>query len=191
MQHRYLLLQETIKMEHCPVMRNTISQLTLECMTDRKSRFWQFDAQTMPRVEVICPKPRRASCVPFFMESLSRVSPMPNRGDCTPDDLDIILSKDDSDSDLDPSSPTDFFSGSPPVRSTNPLIHDAQFLKQTQFTKIASPLGNSLGKKPAGKAEIGSPSCGAASSFGGNPKVRIEGFSCGNSEPHCVVPALA
>uniref|UniRef100_A0A0D9WBQ5 Uncharacterized protein n=1 Tax=Leersia perrieri TaxID=77586 RepID=A0A0D9WBQ5_9ORYZ len=34
----------------------------------------------------------------------------------------------------------------------------------------------------AGRVEVGSPSCGASS-----PKVRIEGFACGNKEPHCAV----
>ncbi|RWW08371.1 hypothetical protein BHE74_00010107 [Ensete ventricosum] len=81
-----------------------------------------------------------------------------------------------------------FFCGSPPVRTDNPVIHDVQFGKQAQF--LASSRGNSPGMKPAGRVERGgSPTC--RSSFEGNPKVRIEGFACGNSKQHRVAPALA
>ncbi|XP_008776276.1 uncharacterized protein LOC103696430 isoform X2 [Phoenix dactylifera] len=180
-------------MEHCPMTVNTMGQVYPECISDRKSRFWQIDNQTIPRAELICPQPRHATRVPCFMDNINRISPKPKsilpmyRGDCGPEILDIILNKDDLEGDLDMSNQTGFFCGSPPVRTNNPVIHDAQFAKQTQ--NLPSPLGNSFGMKPAGRVERGSPSCG--SSFGGSPKVRIEGFACGNSESHCIVPALA
>uniref|UniRef100_A0A0E0DKR2 Uncharacterized protein n=1 Tax=Oryza meridionalis TaxID=40149 RepID=A0A0E0DKR2_9ORYZ len=114
------------------------------------------------------------------------VDPMPDRrtlpvyrADPAPDVLDLILSKNDPDVDTDSSSQVGFFCGSPPVRANNPIVHDPQFGKNIPSF---SPLGSSFGKKSAGRAEVGSPSCGASS-----PKVRIEGFACGNKEPHCAV----
>jgi len=82
--------------------------------------------------------------------------------------------------DTDSSSQAGFFCGSPPVRTNNPVIHDPLFGKKTPSF---SPLGSSFGKMGAGRVEVGSPSCGASS-----PKVRIEGFACGNKDPtNCAV----
>lgn len=91
------------------------------------------------------------------------------------------------DSDPEFSSQVSFFCGSPPARTNNPVIHDIKFAKQAQ--SFTSPLINSPGGKQAGRVERGSPSCG--SSFGGSPKMRIEGFVCGSSDKRCVTPALA
>ncbi|XP_073006612.1 uncharacterized protein [Typha latifolia] len=179
-------------MEHYPSGLNTIRQLQSEHISDGKSRLWQVITPSIPSANVICPQPRRASHVPSFMGSMNRATAKTNgilpmsRVDSSPDILDIILGKNDPDEDLDSSCQMGFFCGSPPIRTNNPIVCDAQFAKQTQ--SLASPLGNSLGKMPTGRAEVGSPSCGA--SFGGNPQVRIEGFTCGNSESHCIVPAF-
>ncbi|CAL9081868.1 unnamed protein product [Musa textilis] len=186
---------ENYKMENCPVRVNTIGQLYHDCMSDRRSRFWQIDSQPNSRSEVICPQPRRATRAPYFINALNRVSSKPKgflpmyRVDCAPEILELILSQDDSDNDPDSSNQVGgFFRGSPPIRTNNPVIHDVQFAKQAQ--SLASPRANSPGMKQAGRVERGSPTCG--SSLGGSPKVRIEGFACGRgSEKRCVAPALA
>ncbi|CAL9046594.1 unnamed protein product [Musa banksii] len=188
------VIQEIFKMDNCPVRFNTIGQLYPDCMSDRKSRFWQIDNQPNSRSEVICPRPCRATRVPCFINTLNIVSSKPQgilpmyKVDSASEILDRILSQADTDNDLDSSSQMGFFCGSPPVRTDNPVIHDVQFAKQAQF--LSSSRGNSPGMKPAGRVERGgSPTC--RSSFEGNPKVRIEGFACGNSKQHCVAPALA
>ena len=91
-----------------------------------------------------------------------------------------LFFQNDPDVDTDSSSQVAFFCGSPPARTNNPVINDPQFGKKTPSF---SPLGSSFGKMAAGRVEVGSPTCGASS-----PKVRIEGFACGNKEPpHCAV----
>lgn len=170
-------------MEHCYVGQ-PISRA--EAMPERRSRFWQMDAPPPPRAEVICPQPRRATRIPLAaVETLNKASPKMNgafplyRSDSTCDILDLILSKNDSDGDL--SGQVGFLCGSPPIRANNPVIHDPQFGKRLPSF---SPLGgSSYGKMPAVRVEVGSPSCGVSSS----PKVRIEGFACGNSETHYAV----
>ncbi|OEL17362.1 hypothetical protein BAE44_0021624 [Dichanthelium oligosanthes] len=143
-----------------------------------------MDAPPTPRAEIICPQPRRATRLPFAVETVNKASPRANgalplyRSDSTSDILDLILSKNDPDGDS--SSQVGFLCGSPPVRTNNPVIHDPQFGKRVPSF---SPLGSSYGKTSAGRVEVGSPSCGSISS----PKVRIEGFACGNSETHYAV----
>ncbi|EEE62001.1 hypothetical protein OsJ_16782 [Oryza sativa Japonica Group] len=174
------LLHTTLKrargMEHYSTKFSNGGGRLVDPMPDRRSRFWQMDSQP---TELICPMPRRPSPrPPFLSDSINRTLPV-YRADSASDVLDLILSKNDPDVDTDSSTQVGFFCGSPPVRANNPIVHDPQFGKNIPSF---SPLGSSFGKKSAGRAEVGSPSCGASS-----PKVRIEGFACGNKEPHCAV----
>lgn len=75
----FLMLQETVVMEHSPMTLDTMGQLYQECISDRKSRFWQIDNQSVPRAELICPQPRRATRVPCFMDNINRIGPKPKR----------------------------------------------------------------------------------------------------------------
>ncbi|XP_020683647.1 uncharacterized protein LOC110100468 isoform X2 [Dendrobium catenatum] len=101
---------------------------------------------------------------------------------------DIILNKDDQYGDLDGGAQMVFFCGSPPVRSRNPVARDEQFTKQTK--PMFSPLPvNSFGVgKSCARVDRASPICG---SFSGNPKVRVEGFTCKKSDSRSAVSALA
>uniref|UniRef100_A0A0E0KXF5 Uncharacterized protein n=1 Tax=Oryza punctata TaxID=4537 RepID=A0A0E0KXF5_ORYPU len=163
-------------MEHYSTRFTNGGGRLVDPIPDRRSRFWQMDSQP---TELICPMPRRPSPrPPFLSDSINRTLPV-YRADPASDVLDLILNKNDPDVDTDSSSQVGFFCGSPPVRANNPIVHDPQFGKNIPSF---SPLGSSFGKKCAGRAEVGSPSCGASS-----PKVRIEGFACGNKEPHCAV----
>ncbi|KAL5232236.1 hypothetical protein ABZP36_031012 [Zizania latifolia] len=165
-------------MEQC-AMRLNAGGGRADPMPDRRSRFWQIDVPPVSRIELICPQPRRASPrPPFVVDSIHRTLPV-YRADPASDILDLILSKNDPDVDTDSGSQVGFFCGSPPVRANNPVIHDPQFGKNLPSF---SPLGSSFGKKSVGRVEVGSPSCGASS-----PKVRIEGFACGNKKAHCAV----
>lgn len=173
-------------MEHC-YLRQPISRA--EAVPERRSRLWQMDAPLLPlppRTEVLCPQPRRAARIPFAV-SVNKAIPSalpPYRPDSACDILDLILSKNDSSDGADSSSgQAGFLCGSPPVRANNPVVHDPQFGKRAPPS--FSPLGSSSHGKL--KVEAGSPSCGVSSS---SPKVRIEGFACGNSETHYAVTPL-
>ncbi|WOL02535.1 hypothetical protein Cni_G11254 [Canna indica] len=161
-------------MENYPVGVNTIGQLYANCMSDRKSRFWQIDTHPNSSSEVICPKPCRSIRVPYFINTFNRTGPKAKstlpmyKVDCSPEILDHIWSQDNHGNDPDLSNQVGFLCGSPPARTNNPVVHDAEFFKQAQ--SLPSPLG--------------SPTC--RSSFGGSPKMRIEGFACGSSENSCV-----
>ncbi|CAL9173694.1 unnamed protein product [Musa hybrid cultivar] len=180
---------EPAKTENFHVRLNSTDQIYQDSMYDRKSIFWQVDDQPCPRAEVICPQPRRATRIPYFMHSLNRVNGKPkgllpiHRVDCASEILDLLLSKDASEGDSDSSSQVGFFCGSPPARTNNPVVRDSEFGKQSPF--LDSPKGISPSMKQAGRVERGSPTCGSS------PKVRIEGFACSNSESQCIVPAFA
>lgn len=59
-------------MEKLPERVNTIGQIITDYAADRKSRFWQLDNHPNLRSEVICPKPCRATRVPYFINALNQ-----------------------------------------------------------------------------------------------------------------------
>ncbi|KAJ0974616.1 hypothetical protein J5N97_016581 [Dioscorea zingiberensis] len=134
------------------------------------------------RAEILCPEPRRPKRIPFLLEGYGRISPKPksilpvSRRESALDVLDTILNKEEYDeNDLDSSNQVSFFCGSPPSRTSNPVVNDAQFVKQT-LSAVASPSEFHYDMKPRARSKRGSPTCG--SSLDVNPKLRIEGFAC-------------
>lgn len=99
----------------------------------------------------------------------------------------VISFQDDLYFDLETNGEGNFFCGSPPVRVSNPIVHDAEFVKQS-FS-----LTSQLGKPYSGggfspRVEISSP---CASSYSGSPKIRVEGFPSSNSECRSVLSGRA
>lgn len=168
-----------------------------DCMSDTKTRFLKNSSQSFAFVEAICPKPHRAVRVPYFIEDLSKFSPEPKSSLLRKRDktgfeiIGVLLNKEDIEvgGDIDEGNEIGYFCGSPPVRTHNPVIHDAQFTKQMNL--IAFPVvANSPGlSNPSARVERGSPIC--SPTISGSPKIRVEGFTCGKSDPRCVVPTLA
>ncbi|KAF6143611.1 hypothetical protein GIB67_012410 [Kingdonia uniflora] len=164
-------------------------ELDMKCREQMVSGLPAFSSR-----EVICPAPRRAARDPYIIDNLNRLFCKPKnnfstcKGNKHLDTLSLILSKDNEEDDLDSNiNQMGFFCGSPPVRTNNPLIHDVQFVQQTS-THASSPLGSSHG----GKSRVERSSFCGASSLGGKPLVRIEGFSCGNSnKSNRIVQTLA
>lgn len=172
-----LRISENTLMDHFPVRLCKMGPLYPDCVSDTKTRFLKNNSQSFTCVEVICPQPRRAVRVPYFMEDLNRFSPEPKRiRDKTDFEIiGVLLNKEDIKvGDIDGRNEIGYFRGSPPVRTHNPVIHDAQFTKQTNPIANSPPPPN-----PSARVDRGS------------PKVRVEGFSCGNSDPRCIVPTFA
>lgn len=98
----------------------------------------------------------------------------------------ISFCQDELEGDSDASNQIGFLRGSPPVRTSNPVVEDSEFAKLALLS--SPPLGSCHGLKPS-RHDKGSPSSG--SPLGTSPKVRIEGFACGSPESGLVVPAIA
>lgn len=89
-----------------------------------------------------------------------------------------------NENDLDSSNQASFFCGSPPPRTSNPVVNDAQFMNQTRA--VASPSGFYCDMKPSARIKRGSPTCGSSKDT--NPKLTIEGFACRSPDSRGVVP---
>lgn len=156
----------------------------IECLAERNVRVRQRSGihRDVNQRQVICPEPRRLPIVPSLADEIYKSgrrlhshSAMQTEGEACREILDIFFVKSGYGDQANVNSSLPHFSGSPPTRSHNPLIHDVKFIKK----ELAPPPINVSQKS----------SCG--SSFGANPSVRVEGFSCSSSEKHCIVSALA
>ncbi|XP_055827298.1 uncharacterized protein LOC129895597 [Solanum dulcamara] len=138
-----------------------------------------------PMGSLICPKPRRLGNINIHS---SNSLPLRNQAEVFiskgggEELIDLIVKEDGVAarqyvSDLSSSPP--FFSGSPPGRVMNPLIHDAQFANEKQHRLSSSPSpSTSSSSSPSSsckgrcaRARLGKPQ---------SPN-RVEGFDCLNS----------
>ncbi|KAA8530570.1 hypothetical protein F0562_005279 [Nyssa sinensis] len=137
---------------------------------------------------VVCPKPRQVGFVidnptrPLRCHASHQAEVFDSKARA--ELLNIILKKEglgaeQSATQLASSPP--FFSGSPPIRATNPLVQDARFGDQKLAPLSALPSRSSLG--------LSSPSSSACEGgyvrmkFGHKPAaVRVEGFDCFNRD---------
>ncbi|THU59708.1 hypothetical protein C4D60_Mb07t04890 [Musa balbisiana] len=150
----------------------------------------------VPRVEVICPQPRRAlkatssvlDWVADFGSKAKGILPA-LQGDQMLNILDTLPGKDESEEGLDSSKQTGFFCGSPPVRTSNPVVWDALFVEENlSFTSSPGDIYDETGTPSRG--ERNSHSCG--SSFVAKLESRTEQFARGDPQDcRLVVSALS
>ncbi|KAI5660196.1 hypothetical protein M9H77_28989 [Catharanthus roseus] len=152
---------------------------------------------------VVCPKPRRLvnvnDSISFRPSRLLHANNQPleaGESKAGTELLDIILTKGDYGAEkpnFQVASSPPFFSGSPPVRASNPLIQDEQFGNSKlsplspSFAAMDSP-SSSRKSNNGGGAGGGGGGC-VRMKFGHNPApVRIEGFNC---RRNCSISAVA
>lgn len=168
----------------------------LESLTDinetGRNRF--ISCRDVRDEELVCPKPRRAVVGMYSapteasaksIRRLRGTNFMPDEGEAGHEILDILFSKVNSGDTGNSGSPIGYFSGSPPCRAGNPMIHDVHF---TQKRVLSSPVV--VPQKSSCSSSLGgSSSC--SSSYGSRPFVRIEGFASSTSDSHRGVQAYA
>ncbi|RRT44480.1 hypothetical protein B296_00035773 [Ensete ventricosum] len=149
----------------------------------------------VPRVEVICPQPRRAlkstssvlDWVEDFGSKAKGILPALHGDHKLKNILDTLLGEDESEEELDSSKQTRFFCGSPPVRTNNPVIWDAHFGEEN--LSFTSPSGDIYDTGTPRRVERNSHSCG--SSFVAKSEFRTEQFTPGDPDRRPVVSALS
>ncbi|PIA39744.1 hypothetical protein AQUCO_02600298v1 [Aquilegia coerulea] len=170
----------------CEEMKNSVSSIS----SDRKQDC------------VVCPKPRRLGVLNHSLNDpirtlrwqLSHQTEL-NDSKAGNELMEIILSKggngngtEHSSSATQVASSPPFFCGSPPSRATNPLIQDARFGEEKNFTPL-SPLSIHTSSPSSSMRKGG---CVRAK-FGHKPApVRVEGFDClDRDRRNCSIPAVA
>ncbi|KAJ0989164.1 hypothetical protein J5N97_007520 [Dioscorea zingiberensis] len=137
----------------------------------KMSRFAMHPNSERFPAPVFCPKPRRLSYLSAVAaEELdrSRLRPAPFDSIAGAELLDIVLSKGGEHNQVATSPP--FFTGSPPDRSANPLVHDARFGETKPGPFQTHPAGSPMSPTRKG--------C-SPTKYGFKPApVRIEGFDC-------------
>ncbi|XP_058091538.1 uncharacterized protein LOC131237665 [Magnolia sinica] len=175
------------KMNHCMVSQNVFA--ACEEMRSNVSVSERKDS-------VVCPKPRRLG-----LSVNDPVRPMRwhfsyqaelSDARAGTELLDIILTKGpDQVPSLVSSSPP-YFSGSPPSRSANPLVHDARF-GEVKLAPTASPQLTPLGLSSSPSTSASARKGCARTKFGLKPAaVRVEGFDClDRDRQNRSIPAMA
>lgn len=141
----------------------------------------------MGNKELACPRPRHAiarigsgdieTCRP--VRKLASYTSLPAEGEPGREILEILLDKACLGDVGSPSSLTPFLYGSPPIRASNPLIHDVHF---TQKKAIPPPLflPQNFSCRSGSNSPYKKSACGT--SYGSKPFVRIEGFASSTSD---------
>eukprot|EP00250_Pteridium_aquilinum_P017352 c23587_g1_i1 orf=502-1128(+) len=156
--------------------------------------------------ELVCPKPRRAAAGMYsgtpeaparLFRRLRGTASLPAEGEAGHEILDILYSKISCGDPVVSGSPNTYFSGSPPCRASNPMIHDVHF---TQTRAMPPPVvipsksacsSPSLGGNSSAKSNSSVKSSCCSSSYGSKPFIRIEGFASAKSDSNRGVPAYA
>ncbi|XVE58776.1 hypothetical protein DITRI_Ditri04bG0196400 [Diplodiscus trichospermus] len=149
---------------------------------------------------VVCPKPRRLGLLNSSADVYSRTFRWPSNSSYQTEMadskegtelLDLILTKGGYGAEkpsIQVASSPPFFCGSPPSRSSNPLIQDAHFNNEKQLPHPSSPAPTSAlpSSRIAGGGRV-------RTKFGHKPAaVRIEGFDClSRDRRHCSISAMA
>ncbi|CAN4088846.1 unnamed protein product [Withania somnifera] len=143
---------------------------------------------------LVCPKPRRTGLFnepikPSRFLQINNQQPESYELKAGPKLLDIILTKGSYDvetTNFDMASSPPFFFGSPPTRTSNPLIQDAHFGDDNFVPILAIPEGVAAASSPPSSftstsARKNGGGC-VPVNFGFKPAaVRIEGFNCCSS----------
>ncbi|CAN8305326.1 unnamed protein product [Cochlearia groenlandica] len=136
---------------------------------------------------VVCPKPRRVGVLNHHPALSLRWQLCHQVELCESNSrnevLDFIFTKGVDGCEQDPtqtvmtsSSPPLFFSGSPPIRVSNPLTKDSIFRDELLAVAQISPTPREI--KPSSPMNNGGGGCVRTTSFVNKPVVRVVGFDC-------------
>lgn len=135
--------------------------------------------QRLEKGQLICPIPHRLAMGSWAVRDVQlnhSYTTAGNEEEPSFEILGIFLSKGPCVDQTTVNNSVPYFYGSPPIRSDNPLVHDAEFIRKG--APSSSPVN--ISQKT---------SCGAT--YATKPSVRIEGFALKGQKPHCNLSALA